>query len=485
MTGHQGDVYFEYSFSTSNIPNFEVLQIYSFKFNGEEYAFKSNKEFIYRIRLENVIVYACKDGEQCFKPWLLHLVGFYYDDSSDEDVNLIRYNYFFKRDGNGTWKSHTFTQSITVKSGSRDTFIYNKIESKPDQEKDEKNEYISKLKASGFSPACGYELRVPANSTGYEIDPDKLALYLQGDKKHKYGSQDYVVTSFSSYYGTASKFEMTLKGKVTEQGGSSQEKTSIYHTDERSYDLIQNGPSTTQTISASSPSCQAKKAEQAGESSGGSGSGGGKTKESEVSTKATQVSSGSTDSKASSASPGKSQSPSSSEGSIGSGASSSSHGNAEKGSEKSDPQETSKESAEQHSKVDSTYPSGVSDNSEPSAPSASTQEGGKAASTRHTQDSQRAPENSVETSNTKTGDSPTSSGSEVSPGGGETNPVEQSDSQATTKVTSTQDSGGTDLSSTTKAQSQSSSNLHLIVGGAVFGSAGLIGGGILIYKCMG
>ncbi|KAK2197707.1 hypothetical protein BdWA1_000710 [Babesia duncani] len=261
------DVYFQYSFAKSIYPNFEVLQIDSFKFNNQVFNFESNKAFIYRLRLENVIVYACKDGEQCFKPWLLHLVGFYYDNSSpdeNDDVNgnLIRYNYFFKRDGNGTWKSHTFTQSITVKSGSRDTFIYNKIESKPDQEK---GEYISQLRKLGATAACGYESRVNADSYGYQFDPDKLVSYFGESNKHKNvsGSEEYSVTSFNVYSGTAPKFEITLKEEVTEQGGSLQEKTVTYYTDEGSYDLTQNGSITTEDLSEDGGSCQAKKAKEA------------------------------------------------------------------------------------------------------------------------------------------------------------------------------------------------------------------------------
>ncbi|KAK2197117.1 hypothetical protein BdWA1_000116 [Babesia duncani] len=310
MSDQHEDVYFNYMISGTNY-TFRGFQIVKFNFNSEEYKFECNKEFMYKFRLENVTVYACKIGSD-LKPWLLQLYGYYYDSSSpgssdspepvssgDVDpssslAGLTSFNYFFKRDGKN-WKSLTFA-NFTDKQ-------YQKIGQDQGGEDDE---YISNLKKSGFSAASGY---VSSGSTS-SIQPNKLPDYLsESDKKHTYVSgsvsEEYSVSKFSS--GTGShKFEITLKGMFSGVDESSRSsglskssnlKTVTYHTETESTATrteikLKSQPSA-DIVSGTETSCKATVTEQATESSPVGGTGGLKSPQ------PPQISSGPTGSKVS------------------------------------------------------------------------------------------------------------------------------------------------------------------------------------------
>ncbi|KAK2194336.1 uncharacterized protein BdWA1_004200 [Babesia duncani] len=171
-----------------------------------------------------------------YHPWLLQLVGYYYDSSSV----LTTVNYFFKLvKEDDVFKTHKFS-SLTVPSGS------GSIERKQNEDNLEAysslnsdqslKAYISNLKSSGGSAATYYVYKSYYGSSSSEIEPDNLASYLQGesDKKHKYGSesvsQEYSVTSFSSgsYSGSVPSFEITLKERQTKKSGGLSEKSFTY-----------------------------------------------------------------------------------------------------------------------------------------------------------------------------------------------------------------------------------------------------------------
>ncbi|KAK2197999.1 hypothetical protein BdWA1_001003 [Babesia duncani] len=267
MTGHQ-DVYFKYMFDST--PSLGLIyQIDTFTFNENDYQFECDKAFM-NVNPSSVIVYACKEGDT-FKPWLLQLYGHY---------SNVSCNYFFKRDENNVFKNHQF-ESLTVPSGSGQS---GSIEPKQDEgTKSSLNDFTS-LKASGLSDASAakyYEFKESSGRSSI-IQPDNLASYLQGesDKIHKYvsGSEDYVVTSFSSGSGDNPKFEITFKGRQKNKSGSQeQEKTVTYYTDGSSSIINQKGQPSTTNLSGSGSSCQANQAKKAVVSSGtdgGSGSGG-------------------------------------------------------------------------------------------------------------------------------------------------------------------------------------------------------------------
>ncbi|KAK2194787.1 uncharacterized protein BdWA1_003738 [Babesia duncani] len=245
MTGqHEGDFYFQYMFeSSSEFTTDDVSLIDSFKFNEVEYYPGCKLKFM-SVKAEQVVVYACKVDSN-FHPWLLQLLGYYYDSSSTGYRN-----YFFKFDGN-VFKIHKF-EKLTVPSGGSIERKQNEdnLEAYSSLNSDQSlKAYISNLKSSGGSAATYYVYKSYYGSSSSEIEPDNLASYLQGesDKQHKYGSesvsQDYEVTSFSSYSGSVPSFEITLKGKVIEQGGSSEESVTYESSSVGSGQLKQTGSS--------------------------------------------------------------------------------------------------------------------------------------------------------------------------------------------------------------------------------------------------
>ncbi|KAK2195376.1 hypothetical protein BdWA1_003052 [Babesia duncani] len=474
---HQGDFYFKYSFSGSS-QNFEVFQIDSFKFNTTNFTFESNEGFM-SIDPTNVIVYVCQIGSNNFHPWLLQIYGTAKEnsDSSDQseedsdsssDPSSENYlNYFFKLE-NKIWKNVTFS-SLTDSSGQGGTFT-----SEEDNLAKTKLDTFKSLTSSGASAAKYYKLTYSSqsgsisyyssgasaakyyeftNSSGSSsiIQPYYLASCFkdESDKKHTYvsvsgsGSQEYVVTSFKSYLATVPSFEITLKGVKSESSGL---ESVTYHTGSGSQANL--SVKTDKFAEVSSPviasAVQDGQSESGGlgGSVGGSGSGGGETKESEGGEK----------------------------GLGGSGRSN------ETGSQAST--EATHEASEQ---TEETVESG-GENENGSNPS-------------HSQDSQDSVLQSSDTSSKEatqksadSGASEASSGTPAQP----TSPSEPSPQSPPssdgggTEEAESQDSGGTELSSTTKAQSSDSlTNLPAIVCGTVFGSGGLIGGGILIYKYMG
>ncbi|KAK2194749.1 hypothetical protein BdWA1_002494 [Babesia duncani] len=139
MTEHS-DVYFQYNLSGTLYP-ITGCQIVSFKFNEQEYKFECNVGFMYEFRFEQVVVYACKVDSDKLYPWLLQLIGLgsdlslildevaddqedqdeEEDEDFDEDLSSsvpTQSNYFFKLDEDGTWKNHMFTQSLEVQDES-------------------------------------------------------------------------------------------------------------------------------------------------------------------------------------------------------------------------------------------------------------------------------------------------------------------------------------------------------------------------------
>ncbi|KAK2195908.1 hypothetical protein BdWA1_002506 [Babesia duncani] len=397
MSGHSGDFYFHYNITGVLSPLFGC-QIVKFSFNGQEYKFECNKEFMYEFRFCQAFVYACKVGSDKFHPWLLQLVGLSYVspfDSPSDSSDQSTVNYFFKRDENN-WKSLTFTKSLTAKDGSTE---HKQNEDNLDQQLESNTElkkYFESLKKSA-SAAMGYVYKKSDTSHGLEIQPSDLLSYFgQSDKQHKYGSesvsQDYEVSKFTSYSGSGKhSFEIIFKGRQKNKStGKEQEVTNIFKSStEDTSKLTQKSEAITTTVSedlsGSESSCKANQAEQGGSN----GRDGGGTGQSEGSEKGS----------------GGSVLPST-----------------------EDSQESSK---------------GVSH-----------------------EDSEQTEE---------TFESAPSSG-----GGTE----EANTAQNSPKASQDSEQPSTGVSSS-PAASKSSPNLPGIVCGAVFGSGGLIGGGILIYKCIG
>ncbi|KAK2197855.1 hypothetical protein BdWA1_000858 [Babesia duncani] len=255
QSGHQ-DFYFRYNISGSLYSLFGC-QIDSIKFNGHDFNFTSPKSFMYNFTFNQAFVYACQIDSKLY-PWLLQLYGQSYvspsdssdspveprsepesgDENEDDDASssgLTTVNYFFKRDRNGTWKSHTFANFTDDE--------YQKIEHKEGQDKED-DEYICNLTSSGFSAALGYVYKESGSTSS--ILPSQLYSYLgESDKQHKYVSgsvsQEYSVSKFSSGTGSHS-FEITLKGMFSgvdessksSKSSKSSEKSFTYGTENAS-----------------------------------------------------------------------------------------------------------------------------------------------------------------------------------------------------------------------------------------------------------
>ncbi|KAK2194748.1 hypothetical protein BdWA1_002493 [Babesia duncani] len=349
---HEGDFYFQYMFeSSSEFTTDDVCLIDSFKFNEVEYYPGCELKFM-SVKADQVVVYACKDNSNKFHPWLLQLVV--------NDNSGYR-NYFFKREDGNVFKNHEFSNLTDSSGGS--------IEHKEDEQA--KSSLKTTFKELSSASAASYYEFTNSSSSSSIIQRYNLASYLgESDRKHTYvsgsESEEYVVTSFSSYSGSNPNFEITFKyRKKTKSGGMS---VTYESKNENPSKISPKGEPSTGIVfgSGSGSSCQANQAVVSGGGSGPGSSGG---------------------------------SPQS--------------------------QESSSQDSEGGSKGDS-------------SPGSSSH-----------QDS-------------------SSSGSGVSVQGGE---------QASQEVSSS--------SPGSSEKSKSSPNVYGIVCGAVFGSGGLIGGGILIYKCIG
>ncbi|KAK2198028.1 hypothetical protein BdWA1_001033 [Babesia duncani] len=452
MTVQHEDVYFKYTFTeTPSVGH--IYHVYSFTFNNEEHKFGRDNKFLFGT--PNIVtVYACEKG--------------------------------------GSFMRTAQYEGVT-----------NYLKS-----------FFTDLKDSGASIAHYYVYQKMSGSTitSSAIEPAKLASYLGGsnesDRKHKNvsGANWNYVSSFNPGTGSHS-FEITFKGATETVKNASGSEANLTRKSSSSLQRVSGSvsfwnPKTSKRPVIESQSGETKKVEKpespqppkeasrrsAGNSSSNSGGSGGGEGSEHVNPAAetSKVNSNDPPQKSAEVPPVKADDSAG----LRPSSSTSSPESEEQISEKSAKQETSKESAEQPSKVDSEKSSelnsapltGESDNSEPSAPSASTNEGGKTVSTGNTQESQRGSQTSVETSDTNSGDSAASPDSEVPSGEGEAKQVEQSDSQdSDEKTVIVNDSPG---STGSPEKSQSSSNIPWIVGGTVIGSVGLIGTGILIYKCI-
>ncbi|KAK2197118.1 hypothetical protein BdWA1_000117 [Babesia duncani] len=270
MTGQHEDVYFKYIISGGDINHDDIFRIDKFTLNQVEYKFESDKTFMYG-RPYIVSVYACKGDEQKFKPWLLQVIGNYYDNSS----NQIYRNYFFEFEDGKNWKNKTFI-SLNVPSGSGQL---GKIELKEDtQAKNKLTKFKSVSGLSSASPASGYVYKESGStSSSSVILPSQLASYLgQSDKKnnHTHSDQSYTFTSVSSESVENISFAITIKRRPNKET----EKTVIYELKSGSTSfLTQKGSTTTTNLSedgsGSGSSCNVTVTEQAGgstESVGGS-----------------------------------------------------------------------------------------------------------------------------------------------------------------------------------------------------------------------
>ncbi|KAK2197116.1 hypothetical protein BdWA1_000115 [Babesia duncani] len=278
-SGHE-DVYFKYMFDGGDINHTDIFRIDKFKLNQEECKFESDKTFMYG-RPYIVFVYACKNGEN-FKPWLLQVVGNYYDNSS----NQIYRNYFFEPEEN-VWKNKTF-MSLNVPSGSSD----GSIELKQNEEaKDTLKKTFKALQSSDVSLALGYEYKNSSGSTS-SIDPDKLASYLsESDKNHSTSEwTEFKFESLSSGSVENISFEITIKRRPNKET----ENTVIYELKKGSTSQIKpKSQPSADIVSGTETACKATVTEQATESSPVGGTGGLKSPQ------PPQISSGPTGSKVS------------------------------------------------------------------------------------------------------------------------------------------------------------------------------------------
>ncbi|KAK2195909.1 hypothetical protein BdWA1_002507 [Babesia duncani] len=257
------DVYFKYMIDGGDINHTDIFRIDKFKLNQEECKFESDKTFMYG-RPYIVSVYACKEDEKKFKPWLLQLVGYYYDNSS----NQTYCNYFFKLEDGKNWKNESFI-SLNVPSGSSDGSIQPK---QNEEAKDTLKKTFKALQSSDVSLALGYEYKNSSGSTS-SIEPNKLPDYLsESDKNsgHSTGewSQSYKFTSLSSGSVENISFEITIKRRPNKET----ENTLIYELKKGSTSQIKPKSSTTSTNLSGSGSCKVTQSKEAVGSNGQGGS---------------------------------------------------------------------------------------------------------------------------------------------------------------------------------------------------------------------
>ncbi|KAK2198027.1 hypothetical protein BdWA1_001032 [Babesia duncani] len=284
MTGQHEDVYFKYSINAGNIHHADIFRIDTFTLNGQNYKCESDTKFMCG-QFDTVIVYACKEDEKKFKPWLLQVIG---KDFRGKSSNQTYTNYFFKSDNdeNATWKNHEFTQSLNVASGS------GSIQKNNSQEKDTLKKTFKALQPSDVSVALGYEYKNSSGSAS-EIQPKNLPSYLDSeDKKHKNGSNEHEVKSITAG-SKLDSFEITIKRRPNTET----ESTLIYELKSGSTSQIkQKGSSITTDLTKSASTHQAnesKEATQSGGSGGGLNSGTGEQGRSQASQESSSNSSSS------------------------------------------------------------------------------------------------------------------------------------------------------------------------------------------------